>query len=186
VTNSGVRTDVVLVQSEQTAIIQAPIDMVDVGDWLFNLPDAEYQRCAPPDHLAVGSTTSDDGRPMSINVEVIGGSLVVQHYVAELHEMHHCHMVSLSDLQTPAGWTKVQVIWDLLITPVDALSCRLANSVISHPTHGFLEVLETAGQTFEQAVAGLQGAMAEHNRHETPLLAASIERKALATPFAYA
>ena len=56
---------------------------------------------------------------MSINVEEIGGNLMVQHYVAEIHELHHCRMVSLSDVQTPGWWTKIQVIWDL------TRSCRL-------------------------------------------------------------
>jgi hypothetical protein len=96
--STEVLTDMVLVRSEETATINAPIDNVNIADWLLNLPDAEYQRCAPPDHLAAGSTTTDDGQPMSINVEVVGGILVVQHYVAEVHEAHHCHMVSLSDV----------------------------------------------------------------------------------------
>src|SRR3954471_6854976 len=56
-------TDLVLVHSEQTATIHAAIDKIDIADWLLNLPDAEYQRCAPPDHIAAGSTTTDDGRP---------------------------------------------------------------------------------------------------------------------------
>jgi hypothetical protein len=146
---------------------------------LLNLPDTEYQRCAPPDHIAAGSTTTDDGRPMSINVEVVGGSLVVQHYVAEVHDPHHCHMVSLSDLQTPAGWTKVQVIWDLSVTALDAGTCQYTNLVITYPTRAFLDGLEAAGQTFEEAAADLQGAVVDHNRLETPLYAASIERKAL-------
>jgi hypothetical protein len=29
----------------------------------------------PPDHKAAGYTTTDDGRPMSINVEMIGTTL---------------------------------------------------------------------------------------------------------------
>jgi hypothetical protein len=61
--------DKILTQSAYTAVIHAPIDQVDIADWLLNLPDAEYQRCAPPDHIAAGSTTTDEGRPMSINVE---------------------------------------------------------------------------------------------------------------------
>ena len=108
-TTTDVLTDMVLVESEKTATIHAPIERVDIADWVLHLSDAEYQRCAPPDHIAAGTTTTDDGRPMSINVEVIGGSLMVQHYVADVHEPHHCRMVSLSDVQTPAGWTKIQV-----------------------------------------------------------------------------
>jgi hypothetical protein len=173
-----VRTDMVLVHTTQAATIHAPIDKVDVADWLLNLPDAEYQRCAPPDHIAAGSTTTDDGQPMSINVEQVGGGLVVQHYVAEVHEAHHCHMVSLSDLQTPLGWTKIHVIWDLTITQLDAETCQLTNLVISHPTRAMLDMLEAGGQTFEETAAGLQEAVTEHNQLETPLFAASIERRA--------
>jgi len=78
-TTPDIRTDMVLVESENTATIYAPVERVDIADWLLHLPDAEYQRCAPPDHIAAGATTTDDGRPMSINVEMIGGSLMVQH-----------------------------------------------------------------------------------------------------------
>ncbi len=92
------------------ATINAPIEHVDIATWLMNLPDAEYQRCAPPDHIACGSTTSDDGQKMSINVEQIGEGLVIQHYIAETLEPHHCKMVSHSDVYTPHGRTKVQVI----------------------------------------------------------------------------
>ena len=133
-TNTDILTDMVLVESEKTATIHAPFERVDIADWLLHLPDAEYQRCAPPDHIAAGTTTTDDGRPMSINVEVIGGSLMVQHYVAEVHEPHHCRMVSISDVQTPAGWSKIQVIWDLSVTALDSGSCRYTNQVLSYPT----------------------------------------------------
>jgi len=42
----------VLVESEKTATIHAPVERVDIADWLLHLPDAEYKRCAPPDHIA--------------------------------------------------------------------------------------------------------------------------------------
>src|ERR1700744_1413157 len=147
--DTEVRTDLILAYSQETAIVHAPFDKVDIAGWLLNLPDAEYRRCAPPDHIAAGSSTTDDGQPMSINVEEVGGSLVVQHYVAEVHEAHHCHMVSLSDLRTPVGWTKIQVIWDLSVTALDAETCQFTNLVISYPTRAFLDALEAAGQTFE-------------------------------------
>ena len=78
-TTTDILADMVLVKPEKSATIHAPVELVDIADWLLHLPDAEYQRCAPPDHIAAGTTTTDDGRPMSINVEVIGGSLMVQH-----------------------------------------------------------------------------------------------------------
>lgn len=179
-TTTNILTDMVLVQSEKTATIHAPVDTVDIADWLLHLPDAEYQRCAPPDHIAAGATTTDDGRPMSINVEEIGGTLMVQHYVAEVHEPHHCRMVSLSDVRVPGGWTKIQVIWDLSVTSLGSASCRYTNQVISYPTSAFVEMLEGAGITFEDAVADRQAATDDHNRRETALYAQSLERKALA------
>ena len=122
--------DKILSQSAYTAVINAPIEWVDIADWLLNLPDAEYQRCAPPDHIAAGYTTSDDGRPMSINVEQIGTGLVIQHYIGEVTEKHHCRMVSHSDVYTPHGRTKVQVIWDLSVKPIDAEHCEYTNGVL--------------------------------------------------------
>jgi hypothetical protein len=83
-------------------------------------------------------------------------------------------------VQTPVGWTKVQVIWDLSVTAVDAATCRLTNLVITHPTDAFLDGLVAAGQNFEQTAADLQAAVSEHNSRETPLFAASIGHKALA------
>ncbi|MDT5066562.1 MAG: hypothetical protein QOK02_2717 [Mycobacterium sp.] len=178
--DTDVLPDLLIVDSVQTAIIDAPARRIDIAGWLLNLPDAEYQRCAPPDHLAAGSTTTDDGRPMSINVEQIGGSLMIQHYIAEVHRADHCRMVSLSDLQTPTGWTKVQVIWDLSIAPLSDETCKYTNRVTSYPTRGFLNLLDTAGRTFGETAAGLQQATDDHNRRETRQYAASIRRKAVA------
>jgi hypothetical protein len=131
--DTDVLTEMVLVQSERTAVVHAPIEQVDIAEWLLNLPDAEYQRCCPPDHIAAGSTTTDDGRPMSINVEEIGGGLMVQHYVAEVHQPHHCRMVSLTDAQTPLGWTKIQVIWDLSVTALDPTTCKYTHVASATP-----------------------------------------------------
>jgi hypothetical protein len=46
---------------------------------------------------------------MSINVEILGGSLMVQHYVEESGQPDHLRLVSTSDVFTPAGRTKVGV-----------------------------------------------------------------------------
>lgn len=172
--------DKVLVQSAYTAVIHAPIGRVDIAAWLLNLPDAEYQRCAPPDHIAAGSTTTDDGRPMSINVEQIGANLMIQHYIGEITEKQHCRMVSHSDVYTPGGRTKIQVIWDLSVQPIDNGQCEYTNSVNALATPEFLTFIGEHGITFEQAAATEQTAADDHNRRETPLYAKSIERKALA------
>ena len=56
-TTTDILTDMVLVNTEKTATIHAPVERVDIADWLLHLPDAEYQRCAPPDHIAAGTST---------------------------------------------------------------------------------------------------------------------------------
>ena len=167
-------------KSETTARVEAPIESVDLADWVLNLSDAEYQRCAPGEHLAAGRTTTDVGRPMSINVEEVGGSLAIQHYVAEIHEPHHCRLVSLSDVQTPGGWTKAHVTWDIRLEPIDESTSRLVNSVNIHPTQGFLDLLAQGGVSFEDAAAQQHAAVSAHNERETSLFAISIARKAQA------
>jgi hypothetical protein len=169
--------DLVLTESSYTATINVPIDWVDIGDWLLHLPDQEYQRCAPPDHVAAGFTTTDDGRPMSINVEQIGSSLMVQHYVGEIVRPDHCHMVSeRSDVYTQQGRTYVGVAWTLRVRPIDDGSCEYSNTVVGTTTPEFLEFLARYGISIEDAQRDRQAAASEHNSRETPRYAASIER----------
>lgn len=171
--------DMILSQSACSAEMEIPLAAVDIADWLFHLPEAEYLRCCPPDHIAAGVTTTDDGRPMSINVEMIGSALVVQHYVAEVATPAYCRMSSISDVFTPAGRTQVNVVWELIAEAIDGRRTRYTNRVTSHPTAAFMDFLETHGQTFAEAAAARQAAGGDHNRRETPLFAASIARKAL-------
>ena len=173
-----VLTDKTLSHCVYTATIDAPIDRVDIAAWLRTLPDKEYQRCAPPDHKAAGYTVTDDGRPMSINVEMIGSGLVVQHYVYEVAEKDHCHMVSTSDVLTPKGWTTCQVVWDLKADRLDDGTSRYTNTVTSHPTAEFMQFIAEQGQSFEEAAAARQAASSDHCGRETPLYAASIGRYA--------
>ena len=42
--------------------------------------DGEYQWCSPA-HCASAATIAPDGRRMSINVEIVGSTMMVQHYV---------------------------------------------------------------------------------------------------------
>jgi hypothetical protein len=43
---------------------------------------------------------------MSINVEMLGRSLMVQHYIEEIGQPDHQRLVSTSDVFTPTGRTK--------------------------------------------------------------------------------
>jgi hypothetical protein len=104
--------DNTLVESSFSATIHAPIEWVDIPTWCFTLPESEYQACSPA-HCSAGSTTAPDGRRMSINVEILGGSLMVQHYIEEIALPDRLRLVSNSDVFTPTGRIKIGVIWDL-------------------------------------------------------------------------
>jgi hypothetical protein len=78
---------------------------------------------------------------------------MIQHYVGEITEKRHCRMVSHSDVYTPAGRTKIQVIWDLSVKPIDDQHCEYTNSVRGLATPEFLTFIAEHGITFEQAAA---------------------------------
>jgi hypothetical protein len=170
--------DYTLSLSTVTATIHAPIENVNIADWVLHLSDAEYQRCSTA-HIAAGATTTDDGRPMSINVETIGDAFVVQHYVAEIREPHFCRMVSLSDSISPVGRTKLQVEWELSARKIDEQTCEYTNHIHSTATDQTLAFFKEHGIPFEKARAARQQASHAHNQEETPKFAKSIEQRAL-------
>jgi hypothetical protein len=164
--------------STVTATINTPIEKVDIADWLFNLTDTEYQRCSHA-HIAAGTTKTDSGKPMSINVETIGDALVVQHYVMEVHEPALCRLVSTSDAITKNGRSKVKVVWELSAKRIDDETCEYSNNIHSYATDEFLDFIKEHGITIEQAAAARQKASDDHNKEETPNFAKSIERRAM-------
>jgi hypothetical protein len=168
-----------LVESSVSATINAPIEKIDIPAWCYSLPDSEYQACSPA-HCAAGATTAPDGRRMSINVEIIGGSIIVQHYVEEIGEPDHLRLISQSDLFTPSGRSKIDVIWDLSVHRVDDATCELTNTVHSSAPPEMQDFLASQGLAFDAFAAGRRPNSEAHNRQETPQFAKSIERHALA------
>lgn len=167
-----------IVDSSFTAIINAPIGKIDIPAWAFALPDHEYQGASPA-HVAAGFTTAPDGTRMSINVEVIGGTPMVQHYVEKLGEKDHLILQSVSDLFTPAGRTTIHVHWELSAKAIDDNTSEFTNRVVTHATDDFLNYLERQGIPFDLFAKQRQPLTIAHNKQETPLFAASIERAAL-------
>jgi len=168
----------VIVDSSFSATINAPIERVDIPAWCFSLPDEEYQACSPA-HFAAGLSTARDGRRMSINVEVIGGVPMVQHYVEVLAQKHHLVLDSVSDLFAPAGRTRILVMWELSVMPVGGGKCELTNHVRTRASDEFWDFLARQGFPFDVFCAQRQPMSIAHNRQETPFFAASIERHAL-------
>jgi hypothetical protein len=167
-----------IVDSSVSAIINAPLEEIDLPAWCFTLPDEEYQGCSPA-HVATGATTARDGRRMAINVEVIGGTLMVQHFTELVAEKHHLVLQSVSDLFTPTGRTKTNVRWELSVKAVGAGRCELTNHIRSWATPEFWEFLARQGIPFDVFATQRQPMSIAHNKQETPFFAASIERHAL-------
>lgn len=167
-----------IVDSSFSAIINAPFEKIDIPKWCFTLPEDEYRRCSPA-HIAAGFTTAPDGRRMSINVETIGGSLMVQHYVETLAEKHHLILESVSEIFTPTGRTTIHVLWELNAKRIDDRTCEFTNHVRSRATEEFKTFLDRQGIPFDVFRAQRQPMSIAHNQGETPLFASSIERAAL-------
>jgi hypothetical protein len=171
--------DMQLSSAMSSRVINCPFEKVDVAMWLFGLSEDEFRRCCPSDHISCGSTVTDEGKPMLLNVEMIGHALMVQRYLAEIETPALCKMVSVSEAFTPNGPTRVQVIWTLGVKRIDEKTCELLNCMTVHPTAEFMEFLAQHKIKFKDAAGARQHVEGEHNRRETPLIAASIERMAL-------
>ena len=170
--------DQTLVNSTFSAIVNAPVEKVDIPSWCFTLPESEYQSCSPA-HCSAGATTSPDGRRMSINVEILGGSLIVQHYIEEVARPDHLRLVSMSDVFTPAGRTNIGVIWDLAAKKIDDQTCEFTNTVQSCATPELLDLLGKQGIPLDVFRSARKPISEAHNQQETPMFAKSIERHAL-------
>ncbi|MFC3653340.1 hypothetical protein ACFONN_17415 [Dyella humi] len=178
--NSTQSSDDLIAMSVVEATIHAPVESIDLTEWVFSLTDAEYQTCSKA-HIAGGATFRIDGKRMSINVENVG-NLLIQHYVEDIAERAHCRLVSMSDSIGPAidERTKVIVVWDLSVQALDAKTTRFTNHIEVRITPDYLEMLEKRGITLEQARVVARKALNAHNAEEAPLYANNIERKAIA------
>jgi hypothetical protein len=169
-----------VVDSSFTAIIDAPFEKIDLPQWAFTLPNHEYQGCSsqPASPPCIFGWCQSDACGHRSNVEVIGGSLMVQNYVGNLGEKHHLILESVSDIFTPNGRTTINVLWELSVKALDDQRCEFTNHVRSRATEAFGELLDKQGIPFEVFRAQRQPMSIAHNQGETPLFAASIERAA--------
>jgi len=104
-------------------------DEIDLDTWLFGLSDADYQACASG-HQGAGVFADEQGRGM-INVESIGGHLIVQHYRpvrATRCSVEMCSPASRVYLfhVVPVA---AAVRWTLEVTPKDAKGSNFACTV---------------------------------------------------------
>jgi hypothetical protein len=170
----------IFVDTITNAIVNAPVEKVDLTDWLFTLTDNEYQKCSTA-HIAAGTSLNFDGKRISLNVEMIGDSLLVHHYVEEIGKNEHCSVRSLTDAYSSGRWTKMEVTWELTVEKINETSCYLHNRIQVSPSDQVLEALKSAGPAaIEQVKERMLKNTKNHNEEETPLFAKNIEIKALA------
>jgi hypothetical protein len=169
----------IFTESTATAFINAPLETIDLTEWLFTLKDIEYQACSKA-HIACGNSFESDGKRLSINVEQVADNLLVQHYVEEISLKDHCQVNSISDSFSIAGRTKLGIIWELKINRLSESSCEFSNHVVVSLTADFLDLLTKANITdLEPIQNNMHQNLKAHNEEETPLFAKDIEKKAL-------
>jgi hypothetical protein len=116
---------------------------------------------------------------MSINVEVLGGSMIVQHYVEEIGQPDHLRLVSTSDVFTPTGRTKNRRDLGPGGQKDRRQNVRVHKYVQSCATPELMDFLGKQGIPLEVFRGARKPISEAHNRQETPMFAKSIERHAL-------
>jgi hypothetical protein len=110
-------------------VIDHPADRIDLAQWLSTMTDQEYQACSRA-HRAAG-TFREGGTFGMVNVESIGGHLLVQHYLAKKASAHHILMHSTNSRVYIMHVlpTTIEVIWTLGVEPRDSKSAEFSCSV---------------------------------------------------------
>jgi len=150
------------------AVISAPVDNVDLEEWLFTLSHSEYQAAARG-HRAAGTFT-ENGVRSTVNVESMGGTLMVQHYHAVSAEPTRVEMLSERSRAYVMHLIPVHFLvrWTMTATP------RTTDTTTFDCT------VEIDMPTLVRFAAKLTGApyfVRKHVHEEAPNFAADIERK---------
>ena len=157
-----------ILQRVARATLGVPAADVDLESWLFGLSDAEYQACARGHHGA-GVFNDDQGRGM-VNVESIGGNLIVQHYRPVRAERSRTEMYSAASKVFLLHLVPVvaSVRWTLDLAPTTASSSELTCTVHVdlHPVLGVMARLMAGGMF-----------LGRHVNEETNGFVADINRK---------
>lgn len=156
----------VLADVVSEAEIAAPIADLDLAYWVYAMSDRDYQQCARG-HLACGSSPLSGGARSSINVEIVGGHLLVQHYEPELLSPHHIRMVS------PASnmWifrlfpARVRVIWEITLIEKSPSACTFRDHIRVEHRSPLIAVLSK--------LALINRVVQQHDDEETPKFAAN-------------
>lgn len=155
-------------KSSSRAVINHPVERLDLAQWLSTMTDREYQACSRA-HRAAG--TFREGATFGmVNVESIGGHLLIQHYLAERAEPNHVLMRSTASRVyimhvIPAT---IEVVWKLETERRDSNSTAFTCTV---------EARMPAALAFVGALGLLPLFLRWHVEEETVKFAADIARR---------
>lgn len=95
--------------------IPLPKDRIALPDWLFELTEQDYAGCAHG-HLALG-VLGGARRSGMVNVESVGGTLMIQHYATQRADKHHVVMVSAASRAYLMHLfpVRIGVIWEMRV-----------------------------------------------------------------------
>jgi hypothetical protein len=150
------------------ATINAPVERVDLEKWLYALSDKEYQACARG-HRGSG-TFVEDGVRGALNVESVGGTLLIQHFhevsaaptrVQMLSKRSRAYIFHLIP-------TRIEVRWTMTAVPKTANTTTFSCTV---------EVIMPVPLRILAPSIFVPYFLRKHTFEETPLFAADINRK---------
>ena len=150
------------------ATIDAPVEQVDLEKWFYSLSDKEYQACAKG-HRGAG-TFVEDGVRGTLNVESIGGTLLIQHYREISAGPRRMEMLSKRSRSYLFHLipTHLGVRWTMTATPQTANTTAFSCSV---------EAIMPAPLRLLSASVFVPYFLRKHVHEETTLFAADINRK---------
>lgn len=158
-------------KASSETVVDLPVERIDLPAWLKILSDRDYQACSPG-HRAAG-TFYENGVFGSVNVESVGGHLLVHHYLAE--DATPARIVMRSrDTRVYVMHTApatIEVIWTVEVQQNDGGSA-LFRCTVEVRMPALLGILST--------LALLPLFLRQHVRGETPLFAADLTRKVAA------
>ncbi len=165
-------------EARATTTIHAPIESINLADWMFTLNSEEYAACADG-HQSAAQGVMPSGKRVSINVEYVAGFLMVQHYLETISHRDHVRAISPNTLLwlNDEAYVLIQITWEIKVKPIDENTCEMTCRVVSETEDvAFAQRAHESAQNFAPDQAPLQ----LHINEETPLFAKDIERKALA------
>lgn len=160
------------------AIVNAPFESIDMGDWMFTLKSEEYAACAEG-HQAAAQGQLVSGKRVSVNLETVADMFMIQHYIEKVAERDHVVGYSPNSVffVNDTDYVISQITWELKVTKLDDARCELiCNVIFESENEAFVSQLNEMLKDVPPENTPLQ----EHTNEETPLFAKDIERKALA------